>query len=199
VDVIVPDRAMSAGTVLALSADVIMMDYFSVLGPIDPQVEKDGRLIPALAYLIQYNRLIEKAAAGGLTTADAILLQKLDLGELQQFEEARELSVSLLKKWLATYKFKDWTVTETRKAAVKPSDREERAADIATKLSDPQLWHSHGRGITMETLRNELNLRIDDFGTDPELARVLRHYLNVLRDYMRTREIPHFVHARGFF
>ncbi len=34
--VIVPDRAMSAGTILALSADKIMMDHFSCLGPIDP-------------------------------------------------------------------------------------------------------------------------------------------------------------------
>ena len=39
VTVIVPDRAMSAGTIFALSADRIMMDYFSCLGPIDPQIE----------------------------------------------------------------------------------------------------------------------------------------------------------------
>ena len=35
--VIVPDRAMSAGTIFALSADRIMMDYFSYLAPIDPK------------------------------------------------------------------------------------------------------------------------------------------------------------------
>ena len=40
---IVPDRAMSAGTVFALSGDAIFMDYFSVLGPIDPQVEREKR------------------------------------------------------------------------------------------------------------------------------------------------------------
>ena len=51
--VIVPDRAMSAGTILALSADRIMMDYFSCLGPIDPQIEKDDKLVPALSYLNQ--------------------------------------------------------------------------------------------------------------------------------------------------
>ena len=52
--VIVPDRAMSAGTIFALSADRIMMDYFSCLGPIDPQIEKDGKLVPALSYLNQF-------------------------------------------------------------------------------------------------------------------------------------------------
>lgn len=51
VTVIVPDRAMSAGTILALSADRIMMDHLSCLGPIDPQIERDGKLGPALSYL----------------------------------------------------------------------------------------------------------------------------------------------------
>ena len=55
--VIVPDRAMSAGAIFALSADRIMMDYFSCLGPIDPQIEKDDKLVPALSYLNQFERL----------------------------------------------------------------------------------------------------------------------------------------------
>jgi len=37
VDFIIPNFAMSAGTVLALSGDNIFMDYYSILGPIDPQ------------------------------------------------------------------------------------------------------------------------------------------------------------------
>ena len=37
VDFIIPDKAMSAGTVCALSGDNIYMDYYSQLGPIDPQ------------------------------------------------------------------------------------------------------------------------------------------------------------------
>lgn len=44
VDFIVPNYAYSAGTVLALSGDAIYMDYYSVLGPIDPQyATEDGR------------------------------------------------------------------------------------------------------------------------------------------------------------
>ena len=57
---IVPDRAMSAGTILALSADRIMMDHLSCLGPIDPQIERDGNLFPALSYLNQFERLNRK-------------------------------------------------------------------------------------------------------------------------------------------
>ena len=127
VTVIVPDRAMSAGTIFALSADRIMMDHLSCLGPIDPQIERDDKLVPALSYLNQFERLNAKAAQGQLTTAEYALLDKLDLGELYQFEQAREVSVELLIKWLSRYKFKDWTVTETRKAPVTEDLKRERA------------------------------------------------------------------------
>ena len=51
VDFLIPDQAMSAGTVFAMAGDRIFMSYFSCLGPIDPQVVKDGKLVPALSYL----------------------------------------------------------------------------------------------------------------------------------------------------
>ena len=70
---IIPDRAMSAGTIFALSGDRILMDYFSCLGPIDPQIEKDGKLVPALSYLNQFERLNKKAAEGKLTSAEYAL------------------------------------------------------------------------------------------------------------------------------
>ncbi len=39
VDFLIPSHAMSAGTILAMSGDSIYMNYYSVLGPIDPLVE----------------------------------------------------------------------------------------------------------------------------------------------------------------
>ena len=70
VDFLVPSRAMSAGTILVMSGDAILMDYYSVLGPIDPQVsDQDGNLVPALGYLIQYERLLRKANRGNVSTA----------------------------------------------------------------------------------------------------------------------------------
>ena len=76
---VIPDRAMSAGTVLAMSGDDILMDYHSCLGPIDPQLQLDDRLVPALSYLAQYENLIEKSRSDALSTAELVLLQKLDL------------------------------------------------------------------------------------------------------------------------
>ena len=197
--VIVPDRAMSAGTIFALSADRIMMDYFSCLGPIDPQIERDGKLVPALSYLTQFERLNQKAAQGGLTSAEYALLSKLDLGELYQFEQARELSVELLVKWLSQYKFKGWDRTETRGEEVTEEMKKERAQDIATLLNDPARWHSHARGIDMNTLRNEVGLQIEDLAKHSNLHQAVRIYFELLRDYMGRQGLFSFVHSRGFF
>lgn len=195
----IPDRAMSAGTVFALSGDAILMDYFSVLGPIDPQLAKDKRLMPALAYLRQFEELVEKSKVGQLTTAELVLLQKLDLGELQEFRDARDLSIDLLKKWLVQYKFKDWKVTETQKLAVTPEMKVERAKAIAEALANPARWYSHGRGISMATLSgDEIKLRIDDFGKSPGRAALLRGYLNLIKQQMQALSFPNFVHTRDF-
>ena len=80
---LIPDRAMSAGTVLVMSGDAILMDFFSCLGPIDPQVERDGRYVPALSYLAQFDGLVKKSEEGTLTTAELVLLKEPDLAELR--------------------------------------------------------------------------------------------------------------------
>ena len=114
VEFVVPNYAFSAGTILAMSGDAIWMDYYSRLGPIDPQVEIDGQMLPALGYLVRYERLIEKAQKGELTTVEAeLVVSGFDQAALYAYEQARELSVSLLKLWLANYKFKNWEITET--------------------------------------------------------------------------------------
>ena len=176
VQFIIPDKAMSAGTVLVMSGDEIWMDYHSCLGPIDPQLPKDGHMVPALSYLAQYERLIEKSSQDALTSAEIVLLSKLDLAELHQFELARDLSIDLLKRWLTSYKFKDWITTETSKTPVTKKMKEERAEQIAHKLSDHTRWLTHGRGINMATLREELQLKIDDLGDNLELKATVWDY-----------------------
>ena len=199
VTVIVPDRAMSAGTIFALSADRIMMDYLSCLGPVDPQIQRDDKLVPALSYLNQFERLNNKAKEGSLTTAEFALLDKLDLGELYQFEQARELSVELLINWLSRYKFKDWTRTETRGKMVTESMKEERARNIADLLNDTERWHSHGRAIDRRTLRQEVNLKIEDLESDQDLYSYVRNYFTLLEDYMHRENLISFVHSKEYF
>lgn len=201
VDFAIPNFAMSAGTVLVMSADTIHMDYYSVLGPIDPQIERPGSgMVPALGYLQQYERLIAKSKKGELTTAElTFLVEKFDPAELYRYEQARELTISLLKEWLVKYKFKNWKKTATRKRSVSQRMRSGRAAAIAKKLNQTERWHSHGRGISMEVLRRDLKLEIEDFGEKPDRSRIIRGYYGLLQGYMRRLGHRGVVHRKGSY
>ena len=200
VDYIVPNFAMSAGTVLVMSGDAIYMDYYAILGPIDPQLFRGGGLVPALGYLVQFERLIKKSKQRKLTSAEiAFLVSKFDPAELYLYEQERELSISLLKAWLVKYKFKDWNLTRTRKRRVTPKMRKDRAEEIAKALNNTERWHSHSRGISMEVLDKELNLLIEDFGSKPDLNTKLKAYYRLLVDYMIRRGHTGVVHTRTHY
>ena len=201
VDFLIPDRAMSAGTVFAMAGDQIFMNYFSCLGPIDPQIEKDGKLVPALSYLNQYERLCEKAESGELNTVEFELVSQLDLGELDQFEQARQLSHYLLTDWLSTYKFKDWNIHSSTSKPVTPEEKRKRAEEIAEALSDNKRWHSHGRMISRDTLISDpdLRLKIGKFEDIPNLVPMLDEYVGLLKDYVQRESFPMFVHTREYF
>lgn len=200
VDFIVPNYAYSAGTVLVMSGDAIHMNYYSRLGPIDPQVEVAGKMVPALGYLIQWERLLDKARNGQLTTIEAqLMLDGFNQAELYQYEQARQLSVDLLKDWLVRYKFKDWTQTETRHLPVTRAMRIRRASDVANKLNKTEKWHSHNYGISMEVLRKDMRLKIEDFDQNPNLSKRIKDYYNLLGDYMMKRSSEGVVHTKGLY
>lgn len=199
VDFVVPNYAYSAGTVLVMSGDAIHMDYYSRLGPIDPQVSTPaGRSVPALGYLERYKALIDKAQNGDITEAEVqLLISGFDQAELYQYEHARELSIALLKEWLVKYKFKNWKVTKTRHLRVTKKMKEERAREIAQELNNTERWHYHGYGISMEVLRRDLNILIDDFSADDRKGSLVRGYHDLLSDYMAKRGAKGVIHIKG--
>lgn len=197
INFIVPDYAYSAGTIFCMSGDSIYMDYFSVLGPIDPQVpNKEGKYIAALGYLDKVNEFILKAAAGKLTNAELIWLKDIDLGELRSFEQARDLTIDLLKKWLVDFKFKNWSQHRNGNP-VTLDEKKQRAEDIAKALSDNNKWKSHGRGITISELTG-LKLKIEDYSNDVDLRTLIRDYYNTMDEYVRTHKMVLFIHNRVF-
>lgn len=197
VNFIVPDYAYSAGTIFCMSGDSILMDYISVLGPIDPQVpNKDNRYVAALGYLDKINEFIDKAANGTQTKAELIWLKELDLGEIRSFEQARDLTTDLLTKWLVNYKFKNWTQHHNG-TEVTQDDKKERAAEIAKELSDNKKWKSHGKGISIAELR-ALKLKIEDYGKDEQLRFLIRDYYNAMDEYVRMKNINLFIQNRVF-
>lgn len=203
VNFIIPDYAYSAGTIFCMSGDNILMDYFSVLGPIDPQVQnKEGKWVAALGYLDKVNELIEKAKANELTQAEFLILKDIDLAELRGYEQAKNLTIELLKKWLVKYKFKNWNHHSTNPALlgqnVTVEEKEERAKQVADKLSDSNLWKSHGRPINIEILESDiLRLKIEDFSNE-DFRPLIRDYSDLFFDYVKKNQIQIFIQTRKY-
>jgi hypothetical protein len=200
---VIPDEAMSAGTIFALSGDGIYMDYSSSLGPIDPQVHNGKSWVPALGYLDQVQKMMEKSAAGTITDAELVMLQNLDLAMLSRYEQAKNLSITLLKKWLVEYKFKDWSKHRTNQAkldqSVTTEEKQTRAEEIANRLSDNKIWHSHGRKIGVRTLSHVLRLQIEDYTDNTDLRDRIREYFEFITEYINRHDIPIFLHSRRYF
>lgn len=200
---VVPDFAMSAGTILCMAGDRIFMDYSSSLGPIDPQVWNGKEFVPALGYLDKVEQLLAKAKDGTITQAEFLILQSLDLAMLSRYEQPRDLTVTLLKKWLVQYKFKDWSThgTDPKKVGqtVTPADKQARAEEIAKLLGDNKTWHSHGRMISAVTLQSVVRLKIDDYSADTTLRALVRAYNDLLVEYIARSNMKLFMHSRNYF
>ncbi len=196
VSFVVPNYAYSAGTILVLSGDHIYMDYYSVLGPIDPQYlsEDRKRLVPGIGYLAKFKELEERINNPDDQSPNSnraelnYLVRKFDPAILFQIEQSIEHGKSLIVKWLPKYKFKHWKTTQTNKKRVTPGMRKKRAEDIAKTLGTAEKWHSHGRGISMKDLEeDEIGLQIDDFGKDNKLSEIIRNYHGLCVDYLSTK------------
>lgn len=97
--VIIPQLAMSAGTMIACAGREIIMGKQSSLGPIDPQFNG----IPAFNIVAEFNE-----AKKDLSSSDGsydywkILLSKYPAAFVKQANDAIELSDVLLRDWLRT-------------------------------------------------------------------------------------------------
>jgi len=200
---VVPDYAMSAGTILCMSGDKLYMDYSSSLGPIDPQVFNGKEYVPALAYLDKVEQLLDKARNNTLTQAEFLILQGQDLATLGRYEQARDLTVTLLKQWLTQYKFRTWISHDTdqhkKGQPVTAEEKQERAEEIAKLLGDNKLWHSHGRMISINTIREKLRLKIEDYSNDVNLRGMIRTYNDLMIEYILRTEHDFFMHSNNSF
>ena len=183
VDFIVPNFAFSAGTVMVMAGNDIYMDYFSVLGPIDPQIQVPAQVpgqsewVSASGFLVWYDRLVNKSRMGTITTAELqLLMEKFHPAEMYRYEQARNLSRTLVEKWLTEYKFQSGPGTNSNS----------KAMSIAQQLSDTDKWLSHSRGIPRRTLNEELELDIRDL-RQPDHYKELLTYWQVFIDYVLQR------------
>lgn len=196
---VIPDWAMSAGTVFCMSGDRIYMEPSSALGPIDPQIYNEKQYVPALGYLDKIKEYIQKVEQGiPLNAVDIFFLQRQDIAFLQKCEQQCALTETLIEKWLTEYKFKDWTVHSDTNKPVTLDEKRNKAKEIAKNLGNSQEWLSHGRCITMDRLES-MGLKIDDYTKDTKLAFAIREYSDLLTSYIMSRNIQFFLHSRLYF
>ena len=181
VGVIVPGMAKSAGTLIAMAADEILMEAMSALGPIDAQISWQGKQFSADALLEGMEKIKKEViATGTLNRAYVPILQNISPGELQNAENALDFARDLVADWLSTYKFKDWHTHSSTKKQVTVDERRQRAQQIADQLRDHSRWKTHGRSLKIDDLR-QMKLYVTDYSSTPELADAIRRYYTLLQ------------------
>lgn len=153
--VIIPHGAMSAATMLACSANRIVMGKHSFIGPIDPQFILQTPLgiqaVPAQAILDQFQKAQEQCKNPALLSSWIPILSQYGPALLIQCDNAIKLSRELVSKWLHEYMFS--------KTPDNPS------MEIAERLSSHGDFKSHGRHISIRQAR-EMGLLVDTLEND---------------------------------
>jgi ClpP class serine protease len=145
--VIVPDFAKSAGTLMALGANRILMSDSSELGPIDPQItlgDDHGNRIQhsVQSYLDAFESHSAALKADPNDVVAQIMLNKLNPATLKLLEAARNRAKTFAEEQLQRYmKVQNYTKT-------------------AGELIDTKKWLSHGQMISAEDAK-EIGLFVD--------------------------------------
>ena len=157
---IVPLAAMSAATMIALSANEIVMGQHSQLGPIDPQftmMTREGPAsAPAKAILKEFERAKEECKNPENIAAWIPILDGYFPGLLTQCEDSQRLAKRLVEKWLKDYMFAD-----DERAG-------EKASRIAAYFADYDEFLSHARPVDFEKCQ-ELGLNVSALEEDDDL------------------------------
>jgi ClpP class serine protease len=170
---IVPGMAKSAGTIMVMAGDEILMEPgSSSLGPIDAQIQWEGKVFSAEAFLKGLERIKEEVTRlNSLNRAYIPILQRVSPGEIQNAENALSFAKELVTQWLQEHKFQKWNVHRSHDPGkpVTVEEKAKRAEEIADNLCNHSEWLSHGRSIKMSDLQ-KIGLEITDYSKLPELS-----------------------------
>jgi len=179
--VIIPGWAKSAGAIMAMAGDDILMEPASALGPIDAQMVWQAKIFSAHALLEGFEKIKDEVKnTGTLNKAYIPILQAISPGELQSAQNALDFAKALVTQWLVRYKFKNWEKHASTGEPVTNQQKEERAAEIADELCDHGRWLTHARSIKLDDLE-KMRVRITDYSKNPELTDAIRRYHTLLQ------------------
>jgi len=183
VSFVVSGEAKSAGTIIVLSGDEILMTETGSLGPIDAQMRIGRSIVSAYDYMEWVEVKREEAEKQDrLNPFDATMVAQITPGELGSVFHALKFAEDLVVEWLIKYKFKKWTVTETRKIHVTEKMKRKRAEEIAKELTNHSKWRLHGRSIKIDDLEGEnIKLKITRVDSDLKLAEIVYRIQTVCR------------------
>lgn len=173
VSFVVSGEAKSAGTIIVLSGDEILMTETGSLGPIDAQMKIGRSVVSAYDYMewVEEKRK-EAEKQGRLNPFDATMGAQITPGELGSVFHALNFAEDLVVEWLINYKFKNWNVAETHKIPVTEEMKRKRAEEIAKELTNHSKWRLHGRSIKIDDLE-EIGLKITRIDDNPKLAEIV--------------------------
>ena len=165
--VIVPQIAMSAGTMIACSGKSILMGKQSNLGPIDPQL----RGMPAHGVLEEFIRAHNEIKADSTKLSVwQFILQKYHPTFLTECENAIALSEEFVRKNLKDVMFK---------GDKKATEKADRVVKYLTAYKDRK---THGRHVNIDECK-QIGLNIEDLEGDQDLQDLV---LTIHHCYMHT-------------
>lgn len=163
----VPMMAMSAGTMLACSAQEIVMGKQSNIGPFDPQF---GTL-PAHGVLEEFNTAREEILNNPAAAAVwQFVLSKYSPTFIGQCEKAITWASEIVSEWLKDGMFYGHP------------DADVKAKSICSKLNDPKTTYAHARHIHMKKAR-EIGLVVSELEDDQEIQDLV---LTIHHSFMHT-------------
>jgi serine dehydrogenase proteinase len=197
---IVPGMAKSAGTIMVMGGDEILMEPgSSSLGPIDAQIQYEGKSFSAEAFLKGLENIKDEVTrTNSLNRAYIPMLQRISPGEIQHAENALSFAKVLVKTWLEEYKFKNWTHHRSHNPGtpVTKEERKARAATIADKLCNHSELLSHGRSLKLEDLQH-IGLEITDYSKSPDLSDAIQRYHILVQMTFDTTNIYKIIETVG--
>lgn len=151
--VVVPQLALSAGTMIACAASEILMGKHSSLGPVDPQI---GGL-PAHGIIEEFKRAREEIMNSPSTIPLwQAIVAKYPPSIIGECEKAIEWASEMVTEWLTTGMFKG------------DSDKDAKAKQVLEELGDHAITKSHARHISMQRAK-EIGLNITALEADQKL------------------------------
>lgn len=165
--VMVPQLAMSAGTMIACAAHTVVMGNQSSLGPIDPQIGG----VPAQGVLEEFQMAVEAIKSDPASTPLwQQIVSRYHPSFLLECAQAIEWSRKIVKDWLQQNMLSD------------ESDANAKAESIIGFLANHSTTATHARHITAET-GIAIGIRIEKLEADQKLQDLL---LTVHHAYMHT-------------